>query len=775
MTAPVDPLASTAASLVAGTALGGPDQLAAWPGLARLVALLHQTAAGDPALHAALAAVAAAPEDPGRLAALAHAVDALASRDTKLQDELARLLDQARQHPTAGRLVTKIAGHARVGKLVTIGHAGQVHVHLPPPPPATVLDRLPPTRVGPLVANLPPRNPTFIGRADLLDQLHQRLHPGRPAAVVQVQAQALHGLGGVGKTQLVLEYAHRHQGDYDLIWWIAAEPAAAIPGQLAALARRLGLPEHPEQAGTVYALWDALRVRDRWLLVFDNAEGPADLRPWWPPDSGRVVVTSRQPTWTGPASTLAVDVLPRTEAIAFLRHRLGRDDPSFDRLAAALGDLPLALEQAAAYMQETATTPSEYLALLDTRARELLALGRPATTEQTIATTWTVSLRRLREQTPAAEDLLMLMAFLAADDIPRALLTQLPMRRWRERRSPSSRRLAATLEDPLAYQQVVGALRRYSLGKTSQDGQTLSVHRLVQAVTGHQLDWKQERQWATGALHLLRTAFPARPEDPAAWPNYVRLLPHALAVTGHTTRLGVEPEITAWLLHQAGRYLTGRADYPQARELHEHALAIREARLGRDHLDTATSLSDLANVLHEQGDLDHARSLHQRALTIREIRLGPDHLDTATSLNNLANVLHEQGDLDHARSLHQRALTIREARLGPDHPHTATSLHNLADILRDQGDLDGARTLLERALAICEAQLVRDHPLTTFSLNILALVLRDQGDLDGARTLHQRALAIREARLGADHPYTVRSRKWLAAVVTVLEDRPLAD
>jgi hypothetical protein len=324
------PLAGTAASLVASTALGATDQpaeLAAWPGLARLLALLNQAAVGDPALHAALAAVTAAPEDPGRVAALAHAVDAGASRDRGLRAELARLLDQARQHPTAGALVTQIGGYARVGKLVTIGHAGAIHVHLPPSPPATVLDRLPPTRLGPVVANLPPRNPNFTGRADLLDQLHQRLHPGQATAVVQVQAQTLHGMGGVGKTQLAIEYAHRHAGGHDLIWWVAAEQPVAIPGQLVTLARRLGLPEHPDQAETIGALWDALRQRDRWLLIFDNAEDPADLRPWWPPDSGRVLVTSRNPTWAGLATTLAVDVLPRTEAVAFLYQRLGPRRP----------------------------------------------------------------------------------------------------------------------------------------------------------------------------------------------------------------------------------------------------------------------------------------------------------------------------------------------------------------------------------------------------------------------------------------------------------------
>ena len=167
---------------------------------------------------------------------------------------------------------------------------------------------------------------------------------------------------------------------------MVAEQPAAIPGQLVALARRLGIPEMTEQAETIAVLFDELRSRDRWLMVFDNAEDPIDLRAWWPPDSGRVLVTSRNPAWGGLATAVALDVLPRSEAVAFLRRRLGRDDPGFDQLAATLGDLPLALEQAAAYLEQTHTPPGKYIELLRTRAQELFALGRPAASEQTIAT-----------------------------------------------------------------------------------------------------------------------------------------------------------------------------------------------------------------------------------------------------------------------------------------------------------------------------------------------------------------------------------------------------
>jgi tetratricopeptide (TPR) repeat protein len=525
-----------------------------------------------------------------------------------------------------------VAAALAVSQVAHLQATGPSEQH--PLPPPSLLDRLHLTRHGgPLVSNLPARNPTFTGRADLLDQLHQRLSPGQPAAVVQVQAQALHGLGGVGKTQLAIEYAHRHAADYDLVWWVTAEQPAAIPGQLVALARRLGLPEQAEHPETVHALWDALRQRERWLLVFDNAEHPSDLRPWWPPGSGRVLVTSRNPTWTGLAATVPVDVLPHAEAVAFLQRRLGRDDPALDRLAAALGDLPLALEQAAAYLEETVSSPGEYLELLGARARELLALGQPATTAQTIATTWAVSLDQLRQQAPAAEDLLVLLAFLAADDTPRRLLA--------EHAAELPERLAATVADPLAYQQTIAALRRYSLLKTSAD--SLSVHRLVQAVVRQQLDHDQQQHWASAALHLVCAAFPTEPLDPAVWPASARLLPHALAVTDHATTLSVGPQTTAWLLAEAGAYVFERADYPHARKLHERAVAIREARLGPDHPDTAQSLRYLAFVLSIQGDLDGAHSLFERALSIRAARLGPDHPLTAQSREHLAAVVVELG------------------------------------------------------------------------------------------------------------------------------------
>jgi tetratricopeptide (TPR) repeat protein len=611
----------------------------------------------------------------------------------------------------------------------------------------------------PAIFEVPARNPHFTGRNDLLQALRAHLAKNTTGAVVQ--AGAVHGLGGVGKTQLAVEYAHRYAADYDLVWWIRAEQPAAISGRLAQLARRLGLPELPSLDEQVGAVFDALGQRDRWLLVYDNALTPADLTGLRPPaGGGQVLVTSRNPAWSGVAATVRVEVFSRDQAVGFLAKRTGSgDQAALRRLAGMLGDLPLALEQAAAYLEETAIDVGEYLDLLADRP-ELFALGQPATTEQTIATTWTVSLDRVRTEAPLAEDLLTLAAFLAPDDLPRAVLA--------EHADALPEPLAAAVGDRLELPQVLGALRRYSLATVTAD--TLSVHRLVQAVVRHALEPALARVWAAAAVGLVRASFPDQADDVEAWPAAARLLPHALAATDHADVLGADPTATAGLLEDAGRYLDGRAEHTQAKTLHERALSIREAQLGPQDPDTADSHQNLGVVLRNLGDLKAARTHHERALAIFEARLGPDHPRTATSLQNLARDLHLQGDLDGARALHERALAIREACLGPDHPDTAFSLNNLAAVLHDQGDLDGAGPLVQRALAIREARLGPDHPLTAASLTYLGDVLHAQGDLKGARALHERALAIREARLGPDHPITAYTLSNLASVLDAQGD-----
>jgi tetratricopeptide (TPR) repeat protein len=764
---PIEPVAITAATLLATKALealGGKFGEHTWGGMGRLIALVRRKVTGHQPAETALSEVERHPDDQDRIRALAELLAALAAQDAAFHRELAALVSDARRDPSIGSLATLVYGQAQVGQVLNVGRARDIYVQPPPAPPASVGEVRWPTP-GRTVANLPPRNPNFTGRADLLEQLHQRLDPGQPAAVVQVQAQTLHGLGGVGKTQLALECAHRHASDYDLIWWISAEQPAAIPGQLVVLARRLGIPERTDQAEIIQALWDELRQRDRWLLVYDNAEDPQPMRPWLPRGGqGHVLITSRNPSWGGLAATLAVDVLPRTEALAFLARRLGRDDPGFDRLAATLGDLPLALEQAAAYVEETAIPASEYLTMLDTHARDLFALGRPATTEQTIATTWIVSLRRLRQQTPTAEELLVLCAFLGPDDIPRSLPTEHP--------DVLPERLAATVRAPLAYQQAIGALRRYSLITTSQDGQALSMHRLVQAVTRHRVGGEQERHaWAQRAVELLRRAFPADPDEPSAWPLCSQLLAHVLAATENARVEGVVAgETSASLLTDTGVYLRARAQLDLAQTVLERAVKIREAALGEDHPDVAVTLTYLGTVLRRCGEPARARQVLERALEIREGALGRDHPDVAMTLTHLGTALRDVGDLSGGQAVLERALAIREATLEANHPDVAVTLTYLGTVLRRCGEPARARQVLERALEINKTAYGLQDPRLAVTLAHLGHAFRELGDLTRARAAHESALAIRQSVYHGQHPEVAFAFRDLGRTLRDAED-----
>src|SRR4051794_11368692 len=267
----------------------------------------------------------------------------------------------------------------------------------------------------PEVWKVPSRNPRFTGRDGMLAELRRRLHAGEGTLVVQ----ALYGLGGVGKTQLATEYAHRFAADYDLVWWIDAEQPVLIPEQLATLAARLGLPPGPTVADTVERVLAELRMRDRWLLVFDNAERPADIADYRPDGPGHVLITSRNPGWGGLGGRLEVDVLTRAETIALLRARIPALDAELaDKLAAELGDLPLAAAQAAGYLEQTDLPPADYLRRFRTHRTTVLARGEVVGYHGRIDTTWALSLEQLRREDPAAVRLLELAAFLAAEPVP---------------------------------------------------------------------------------------------------------------------------------------------------------------------------------------------------------------------------------------------------------------------------------------------------------------------------------------------------------------------
>jgi tetratricopeptide (TPR) repeat protein len=591
----------------------------------------------------------------------------------------------------------------------------------------------------PQVWSVPPRNPNFTGRAAELDRLRAGL-TGHPAVTVH----ALRGMGGIGKTQTVAEYAYRYAGDYDLVWWVNAEQAPLIGDQLTRLGEELGLPL-TDPAAMLAALQRVLRGRDRWLLIFDNAEHVQDIHPYLPGGPGHVLITTRHTGFRALGDVLDLDTLDRPQAIALLqRGAPGMTGTEAGQLAARLGDLPLALDQAAAYLDQTGMPPAQYLQLLDTRSAELHSRGHAARHPDTVATVWSLSIGQLNAETPAAVQLLELCAWLAPEPIPLDLFTRHP--------GNLPEPLAAAAADPLAFSDTVGALTGYSLGRRT--GSSVTVHRLIQDVTRHrgQPPGAASQSLCT-VLDLLRAGLPDDVwSTPGNWPRWRTLLPSVLAATDHSKDTG-QAGTVAWLLSRAGTYLRSQGRYGEALPLHQRALRIDEAALGPDHPDVATNLNYVGLALFSLGRVSEALPFQQRALRIDEAALGPDHQGVAFDLNYVGQALSDLGRASEALPLLQRALRIREAALGPNYPDVATDLNRVGQALSNLGQCGEALTLQQRALRIREAARNPDHPDVAIALTYVGEALSDLGRAGEALPLLQRALRIDEAALGPDHPY----------------------
>jgi tetratricopeptide (TPR) repeat protein len=613
------------------------------------------------------------------------------------------------------------------------------------------------------------RNDLFVGREADLVALATALKGGETAAIGQIAAAT--GLGGIGKTQLANEFAHRYGQFFagGVFWLSFADPNAiaaevAACGGVGALELRpdFGNLSQDDQLRAVLAAWQGPLPR---LLVFDNCEDEAALARWRPPAGGaRVLVTSRRAEWGRElgVSALPLGVLVRDESVAFLqKHRpeLPEDDPELAAIADELGDLPLALHLAGSFLERYRHAdfgvPAAYLT--DLRRPDLLAHrsltgggASPTGHEQHVARSFALSHDRLDPGDPtdalALDVLARAACFAPGEPIPRALL------------SASLAPAADDAEAALRFEDAVA--RCTALGLLDQrDGGHLVLHRLlglfVRRETAHLDPARTAVEVAIDAeaYRLNQAGYPA---PLAAW------LPHLRAVADEAAARGSE---RAGTLHNSlGYHLRIVADFAGARAAYERALAIDEAAFGPDHPNVATDVNNLGGVLRDLGKLAGALAAYERALAIDEAAFGPDHRNVARDVNNLGRVLNDLGDLAGARAAYERALAIDEAAFGPDHPKVAIRVNNLGGVLRDLGDLVGARAACERALGIFERVLGPEHPNVATFVNNLGLVLRALGDLAGARAAFERALAIFERVLGPEHPHTRTVRGNLAAL-----------
>jgi tetratricopeptide (TPR) repeat protein len=666
------------------------------------------------------------------------------------------------------------------------------------------------------VSNIPIRVPTlFMGRGDALGDIETKLklNEGRVAIT------ALHGLRGVGKTTLAAAYADQHRGDYRATWWIRAETEPGIRADLVALGIRLGwVVADDKEEPAVKTVTERLRHDGEGiLLIFDNAIDANALKPYLPRGGGaRVLVTSNAHAWRGVATPIEVAVWSRDIGADYLIARTGREAErtAAQNLSQALGGLPLAHEQAAAYCERLDISLGDYRKRFETTPVRLLDDARHAPAEYhdglTVAKTFALAIEETANLDPAAEPLIVHAALLAPEAIPLFLFA--------EEHKKLDEPLATALADD-GLHEAVAALRTFALvnRETILDERDASIktdcirlHRLVREVAAARQTSEAREHMRRTLVEVVTAAYPQGAfDDPRTWPRARRLDAIALALVDCDTEPppGAEKQAAELLNRLAGYRHHALAAYAQQRLLTERALKIIEGVMGPEHPDTAQLLNDFAFAIEAEGDPARARPLYERALGINEKVLGLDHQATAENLHNLgrllilqgdptggralierslainekvfgqehrhtsldismlAGVLQRQGDLAGSRVLYERALVISEKALGPEHFDTARNLNSLAGLLRAQGELTAARPLAERALAINEKTLGPEHPKTAWTLNDLALVLQDQGDLAQARSLFERALAIRQKTLGPEHPNTNRVRQNLARLL----------
>jgi tetratricopeptide (TPR) repeat protein len=600
------------------------------------------------------------------------------------------------------------------------------------------------------------RNPVFTGREDVLVDLQKAFS----SLQTVLRMQALSGLAGVGKTQVAVEYAYKHANNYQAVLWVHADSPEILLSSFVNLAETLNLPERNEtdQHLIIRTVKQWLQRNTRWLLIVDNLEDVDLLQDIVPsPHSGHILVTMRSHR-TGHL-VRRVDLLPmRIDDGALLLLRRAKLLPFYAALSEATetdgvlarevareaDGLPLALDQAGAYIEETGRGLSDYVSLYQKYSSALLSRRGASSRDHpaSVATTFSLSFEKVKALSPGAAELLELCAFLHPDAIPEDLII--------DGASAFHPVLRAVVLDPLELDQAIEGLLKFSLIQRESDQKILIVHRLVQEVVKGAMSEIQQQEYVEQTVRVIATAFP-HVEFPN-WPLCQRYLPQAQACAKLIQQRSVLLPEASQLLYRVGVYLTKRGLYKEAETLLIQASAIEETLLGTDHLRILPVLNALASVYYKNGKYSLVEPLLLRSLALGEKILEGKHPEMGDSLNTLARTYHKQGRYNEAEPLFQRALALQQQILGGQHPDVAATMNNLASLYNRQGKYEQAETLYTQALAIKQQVLSAQDPRIASSLHNLALLYSRQGKYEQAEVLYMQALKIFEQALGQEHP-----------------------
>ncbi|CAN9171071.1 unnamed protein product [Alternaria alternata] len=621
----------------------------------------------------------------------------------------------------------------------------------------------------------------FVGRSEELDAIHKELeHDGsRKTAVV-------HGLGGMGKTQLALAYAQRHKDEYSAVFWVNSKDVDTLKQGYAAAARRI-YREHPslvylnavaegsdlDEAAEGVKRWLSSAGNDRWLVIYDNYDTPKlpghdeldtfDIRPFLPEaDQGAILITTRS-SQLQLGRPVAVKKLRDIEhSLEILSQTSRRDglgvDPDARKLADELDGLPLALATVGAYLYHVSTSFADYLQLykvswlhLQQNTPQLLSYE-----DRALYSTWNISFDHVKQQSELSTKLLQLWAYFDNQDVWLELV--------QAGRIGSPAWFLGLTEDRISFDAALRVLCDHALVEADTAFQTnniesrgYSMHSCVHAWTVHVVNERWDDEMAKLALRCVGLHVP-RTSVQQYWVTEQRLLRHANRSQDyiHATLAREDDVITASnAVHNLGNLYVDQGRLDKAKEMYKRALEGKEKVLGPDNISTLCTVNNLGNLYIDLGRLDKAEEMYKRALEGKEKILGPDHTSTLRTVNNLGNLYVAQGRLDKAEAMYVRVLQGSEQASKRNHMLTLDTVNNLGILYRRLGKLDEAEEMYKWALQGSEKALGRDHTSTLDTVNNLALLYTDQGRLDEAEEMYERALQGSEKALGRDHTSTL--------------------